>query len=127
MFIFTVKSSDIGAYTIGRLFGKHKFSPKISPGKTWEGMAGAVVFAGFVGSIFACCCGIMPWQYGTLFGAVFAFVGQLGDLAESLIKRDVGRKDSSNWMPGFGGVLDLLDSILFAAPIAYLFWIFASC
>ena len=122
MFIFTVKSSDIGAYTIGKLFGKHKFSPKISPGKTWEGMAGAVIFAAVVGSIFAGVCGIMPVRLGAVFGSVFAFLGQLGDLAESMIKRDAARKDSASSLPGFGGILDVIDSPLATAPFAYLFF-----
>ena len=122
MFIFTVKSSDIGAYTLGRLFGRHKFSPKISPGKTWEGMAGAMIFAAIVGSIFAGACGIMPVWLGAVFGSVFAFLGQLGDLAESMIKRDAARKDSANSLPGFGGVLDVIDSPLATAPFAYLFF-----
>jgi len=122
MFIFTVKSSDIGAYTLGRLFGKHKFSPKISPGKTWEGMAGAAIFAAVAGSIFAGTCGIMPIWLGVVFGIVFAFLGQLGDLAESMIKRDAAQKDSANSLPGFGGILDVIDSPLATAPFAYLFF-----
>ncbi len=126
MFIFTVKSSDIGAYTTGKLFGKHKFSPTISPGKTWEGMAGAAVLATVVGSIFAKSCGIMPVWLGAIFGVIFAFLGQLGDLAESMIKRDAQQKDSANSLPGFGGILDVIDSPLVTAPFAYLFFMFAT-
>lgn len=121
MFIFVVKSSDIGAYAIGRLFGKHKFSPNISPGKTWEGLAGAVVFAALVSMLFAHYCGIMSLPIAALFGGLFAYLGQLGDLAESMIKRDAQQKDSSSRVPGFGGVLDIIDSPLATAPIAYLF------
>lgn len=123
MFIFTVKSSDIGAYTIGRLFGRHKFSPKISPKKTWEGLAGAVVFASIVSVLFSVCCGIMSWQLGIVFGAICAYTGQLGDLAESMIKRSAGQKDSSDRVPGFGGVLDIIDSPLVVAPVAYIFFL----
>jgi len=122
MFILTVKSSDIGAYTVGRLFGRHKFSPGISPGKTWEGMAGGVVFSVLTGSIFAVSCGIMEVWQGGLFGLIFAFVGQLGDLAESMVKRDAQQKDSASNVPGFGGVLDVIDSPVAAAPLAYIYF-----
>jgi phosphatidate cytidylyltransferase len=106
------------------MFGRHKFSPVISPGKTWEGMAGAVVVAAVVGSLFAHFCGIMPIVYGTIFGAIFAFIGQLGDLAESMLKRDAQQKDSSHTVPGFGGILDVIDSPLVAAPFAFAcFWL----
>jgi phosphatidate cytidylyltransferase len=124
MFVCVVKCSDIGAYTSGKLFGKHKFSPVISPGKTWEGMAGAVVFACLTGFLFAYFCNIMLLWTGILFGVVFAFAGQFGDLAESLLKRDTQTKDSAKSLPGFGGLLDLLDSPLGAAPVAYLFFYF---
>jgi phosphatidate cytidylyltransferase len=130
--IAVVKSGDIGAYTVGRLIGRHKMTPLLSPGKTWEGAAGAVVFAALAAwlvlilwverkpSSGAASLNAALWiVYGVLVGVV----GLLGDLAESLLKRDLGRKDSSSWMPGFGGVLDVLDSILFAAPVAYLLWV----
>ena len=125
MFIFVVKSSDIGAYTLGKLFGKHKFSPRISPGKTWEGMAGAVLFAAVVSAIFSNVCNIMNTGPAILFGVLFAFLGQLGDLAESMIKRDVEIKDSSKTLPGFGGILDVIDSPLATAPVAYAFFMLA--
>ena len=79
MSVFVVKFADIGAYTFGKLFGKHKFSPNISPGKTWEGMAGAVVVATLLAVLFAICCDIMAWPAAVLFGICFAFIGQLGD------------------------------------------------
>jgi phosphatidate cytidylyltransferase len=126
MFVFVVKSADIGAYSFGSLFGKHKFSPKISPAKSWEGMAGAVVTATIVAILFASSCDIMVWWSAVIFGFCFAFIGQLGDLAESMIKRDAEQKDSANNVPGFGGILDILDSPLLAAPFAYLFFIFSS-
>jgi phosphatidate cytidylyltransferase len=122
MFVCVVKSSDIGAYTAGRLFGKHKFAPKISPGKTWEGIIGAVVFASIVALLFALNCGIMNWYSAIIFGTVFAYGGQLADLAESMIKRDAEQKDSANSVPGFGGLLDIIDSPLATAPVAYLFF-----
>jgi phosphatidate cytidylyltransferase len=126
MFIFVVKSADIGAYMFGGLFGKHKFSPKISPGKTWEGMAGAVVIAMIVAIFFAVSCGIMVWWLALIFGFCFAFIGQFGDLAESMIKRDAEQKDAANKVPGFGGILDIVDSPLIAAPFAYLFFMVSS-
>jgi len=122
MAIIVVKSSDIGAYTIGRLFGKHKFAPIISPGKTWEGLGGAAVFAIIVAMLFAWKADIMTLPKAALFGAVFAYLGQLGDLAESMIKRDAAEKDSSESVPGFGGVLDIIDSPLVTAPLAYGFF-----
>ena len=124
MLIFVVKCSDIGAYTAGRFFGKHKFSPVISPKKTWEGMAGGVVLAVLVAVAFAVFCDIMSWQLAIVFGVIFAFLGQLGDLAESMLKRDAETKDSSNSVPGFGGILDVVDSILITVPFGYLFFSF---
>jgi phosphatidate cytidylyltransferase len=126
MFVFVVKSADIGAYSFGSLFGKHKFSPEISPGKSWEGMAGAVATATIVAILFAISCDIMVWWLAVIFGSCFAFVGQMGDLAESMIKRDAKQKDSASMVPGFGGILDILDSPLLAAPFAYLFFMFSS-
>jgi len=127
MFVFVVKSADIGAYAIGTLFGKHKFSPKISPSKTWEGMAGAVAMAMIVAILFAVIAAIydiiiMAWWLAIIFGFCFAFIGQIGDLVESMMKRDAEQKDSANNVPGFGGILDIIDSPLLAAPFAYLFF-----
>jgi phosphatidate cytidylyltransferase len=128
--VIVVKMGDTGAYTVGRLMGRHKMAPRLSPGKTWEGAAGAALFAVFGSWAVFNLIGRMlnshrapleSWRW-IVFGLVVGIAGLLGDLAESLLKRDAGRKDSSPWMPGFGGVLDLLDSILFAAPVAYLCW-----
>lgn len=130
--IAIVKSSDIGQYTAGRLFGKNKLAPTVSPGKTWEGVSGGVVFA-FVAAWLVLKYAA-PAMLGTdrapavpiprlaLFVVALVAAGIIGDLAESLLKRDAGVKDSSSWMPGFGGVLDLVDSLLGAAPVAFLFW-----
>ena len=126
MFVFVIKSSDIGAYSIGTLFGKHKFSPKISPGKSWEGMAGAIGAAVIVAISFAGSCDIMSLWTAIVFGFCFAFIGQLGDLAESMIKRDAEQKDSANKIPGFGGILDIIDSPLIAAPFGYLVFMWCS-
>jgi phosphatidate cytidylyltransferase len=119
--IFVTKSADIGAYFTGRLLGKHRMSPVISPKKTWEGLAGGVVLSVAVAvalnRLIAPVLGSDVKAAG--FGVVVGLVGVLGDLAESLIKRDCRRKDSSRSVPGFGGVLDVVDSVLFAAPVAY--------
>jgi phosphatidate cytidylyltransferase len=122
MYIFVVKASDIGAYVIGRLIGAHPFAPRISPAKTWEGMAGAVVFAVIFALVFADGFGIMSTFAAMIFGGCFAFIGQMGDLVESMMKRDAVLKDSSDRVPGFGGLLDVFDSLLVAAPFAYLFY-----
>ncbi|MCR4413000.1 MAG: phosphatidate cytidylyltransferase, partial [Thermoguttaceae bacterium] len=135
--VIVVKMGDTGAYAVGRLLGRHKMAPVLSPGKTVEGAAGAVGFA-LVGAWMtfrwlvpatastyhdgACC--YTPWWGWMVFGVLVGGVGIVGDLAESLLKRDANRKDSSTWMPGFGGVLDLLDSVLLAAPAAYACWAF---
>jgi len=126
MFIFVVKCSDIGAYTFGKLFGKHKLSPRVSPGKTWEGLGGAIVAAAAVSIAFAVVFGIMKVWLAPIFGVCMAVVGQLSDLSESMLKRDAQQKDSSNRVPGFGGILDVVDSLLFAAPTAYVFFRFAA-
>ncbi len=123
MFVFVVKSADIGAYTVGTLFGRHKLSPRVSPGKTWEGASGALLAAVVVALAFAAGSGIMSWLWAIAFGLLLACVGQAGDLAESMIKRDAGRKDAANKVPGFGGILDIVDSPLAAAPLAYLFFL----
>jgi phosphatidate cytidylyltransferase len=103
---------DTGAYVTGLTFGRHKLAPKISPGKTWEGLAGSVVLAVIAGAIL----GQYMIQTGWLTGAFVAFAlvasATLGDLVESLIKRDIGVKDISSWLPGHGGFLDRLDSVV---------------
>lgn len=122
MFAFVVKFADIGAYAIGSLYGRHKFSPNVSPGKTWEGMVGAIVAATAVAIAFAVGFDIMQWWLAIIFGFCFAFAGQAGDLVESMMKRDAQQKDSANKVPGFGGVLDIIDSPLVSAPFAYVFF-----
>jgi len=120
MFLITVKSCDIGAYFTGRYLGRHKWVPAISPAKTWEGLAGGCALAAIVASIFAAASAIIPLLWAPLFGVAIALAGQLGDLLESMLKRDADVKDSASLIPEFGGVLDLLDSVLAAAPLAYI-------
>jgi phosphatidate cytidylyltransferase len=124
MILVVVKSTDIGAYFGGRALGKHKLIPWLSPGKTWEGLVCGLLTAGLIGSLFSRW--INPpsyhliWWKGLIFGIVIGGIGQLGDLLESLMKRDAEVKDSSKLIPGFGGILDITDSPLLAAPFAYL-------
>lgn len=123
--LLTTKSSDIGAYTLGSLIGKHKLIPWLSPGKTWEGLLGAVLFGALVGAggaailALAGIAGRPAIIPAAGLGGLFAISGQAGDLLESVLKRDAGAKDSGGSIPGFGGVLDVIDSLLLAAPVAY--------
>ena len=119
--VFVPKCCDIGAYFTGRLIGKHKFTPVLSPKKTWEGFAGGIMTAMLTAAGLSYVAPVFP--AGILeamgFGFVIGLAGVLGDLAESLIKRDCLTKDADSTIPGFGGILDVIDSILFAAPVAY--------
>jgi phosphatidate cytidylyltransferase len=119
--IFVPKGCDIGAYFTGRLIGRHRMTPVLSPKKTWEGAAGGLALA--VGFAFALN-GLGPvipgGAVGTVaFGLTVGLAGMLGDLAESLIKRDCQQKDASQVVPGFGGILDVVDAVVFAAPVVY--------
>lgn len=129
--LIVVKMGDTGAYAVGRLIGRHPMTPVLSPKKTVEGAVGALVFScvsswatfrWLVPATTTDAVATPPWWGWIAFGLVIGVVGMLGDLAESLLKRDVQQKDSGAWVPGFGGVLDMLDSILLAAPVAYCFW-----
>lgn len=132
--IVVVKTNDIGAYFTGRFLGRTKMAPVLSPKKTWEGVAGGFALStaatmatlGPMASAMGCetqrTTGV--WLTGCLAYAILVgTAGVAGDLAVSLLKRDADLKNSSSWMPGFGGVLDLLDSILFGAPVALLLWL----
>lgn len=130
--IISAKMGDIGGYTFGRLWGKAKLIPRLSPGKTQVGGVGAIVGAAlgaflwlqFTPPLFNANWSAPAWYWSILFGAIIGVVGLIGDLCESLIKRDVGKKDSAELLPGFGGLLDLLDSPLYAGPVAFLLWKF---
>jgi len=121
--IITVVVTDVGAYATGLRFGRHKLAPNISPGKTWEGFAGSIVFAVVAGILLAILMLHQPWWVGLVMGVLLALVGTAGDLTESLIKRDIGVKDISTWLPGHGGFLDRLDSILPSAAVAYIIFL----
>jgi phosphatidate cytidylyltransferase len=155
--VIVAKFADTGAYFVGRLLGRHKMSPVLSPKKTVEGAVGALLFSlaaswatfgwlvpatgaerakeavyGMTGLHGTAPCLLVepakdaaygtPWWGWITFAVVVAVAGIVGDLAESLIKRDTGAKDSGRWLPGLGGVLDLMDSVLLAAPVAYACW-----
>jgi len=117
--LIVVISTDTGAYVSGLLLGKHKMAPRISPKKTWEGFAGSIVLALIAGVLVGVLMLHVPIWVGLLFGIALALSSTLGDLTESLIKRDIGIKDISNWLPGHGGFLDRLDSVLPSAAVAY--------
>lgn len=121
--LIIVVFTDVGAYASGLRFGRHKMAPLISPGKTWEGFAGSLVVAIIFGSVLAPLALQEPWYIGALLGLLLALAGTAGDLTESLIKRDLGIKDISTWLPGHGGFLDRLDSILPSAVVAYSFYL----
>jgi phosphatidate cytidylyltransferase len=120
MILLVVKFTDIGAYFGGRALGRHKLIPWLSPGKTWEGLLCGMLTAGLVGLACAPRVSNLTWWKGFVFGAIIGGVGQVGDLLESLMKRDAEVKDSGRLIPGFGGILDVIDSPLLAAPFAYL-------
>ena len=124
-FILVTKFSDSGAYAVGSLIGKHKMIPRISPGKTWEGFGGAIVVSTLGSVLFAHffhdrLMG-MNLVHAIILGIILSVCAVVGDLIESLFKREAGVKDSGRLFPGIGGILDLLDSLLFNAPIMYLY------
>ncbi len=123
--VLVTKFSDMGAYLTGSLIGKHPLVPHISPKKTWEGFFGALLF-----SIGGACgllafmpekLSILTYGHATMLGLILGVAAVVGDLAESLIKRSCGAKDSGRFLPGIGGALDLIDSILFTAPMLYFY------
>ena len=134
--ILITKSCDIGAYFVGRMIGKHKLIPWLSPGKTWEGFLGGVATSGLVSIVIVIAAGraspstgltgqppeqdyLVPLGFAAAVGLVLGAIGQLGDLVESLLKRDADIKDSASTIPGFGGILDVCDSPILVAPFAY--------
>ncbi len=128
--IATVKMSDAFAYFAGKSFGTVKLAPKISPGKTLQGtlaapLGGCIAAAIVIYAVSPLVFGMTvdrPWWWVILYGVFVTCAGVLGDLAESLLKRDADCKDSGSMLPGLGGILDVLDSLIFAAPVSYLLW-----
>lgn len=129
--VVAAKCGDIGAYFMGKFFGRRKLIERLSPGKTWMGACGAVL-GGALGALlwFSTLAPLIdprgpraPLWAAAVFGVAISVIGLLGDLVESMIKRDTGRKDSAELLPEFGGILDIVDSVIFAAPAAYLLWL----
>ncbi|MEN9992984.1 MAG: hypothetical protein RLY83_554 [Actinomycetota bacterium] len=120
-FVVPVALIDTFGYLVGRKLGKHKLAPGVSPKKTWEGLLASIV-AGVVSSVsLVVFVAHKPWWAGLILGAVLILAAVFGDLAESLIKRDLGIKDMSSLLPGHGGIMDRLDSLLPAALVTYVF------
>ena len=110
--------TDSGAYFVGRRWGRRKLAPRLSPKKTWEGAVGGWLIGTAIAPLIAWAMGLPPW-HGLAIGALVASVAPFGDLAESMFKRQVGAKDSSKLIPGHGGMLDRIDSLLFVVPLVY--------
>jgi len=126
--VFIVKACDSGAYFTGTAIGRHKLIPWISPGKTWEGLVGGLITSALAGVGFVALNRAFDSAYapaslslldGALLGLILGLVGQAGDLSASVLKRDAGVKDAGKILPGFGGAIDMLDSLLIAGPVAY--------
>jgi phosphatidate cytidylyltransferase len=124
-FILVTKFSDLGAYVTGSLIGRHKMIPRISPGKTWEGFGGAIVVSTLVSVAYMKIAADKVPQltliHAIILGIILSSTAVVGDLIESLFKREAGLKDSGRLWPGIGGILDLMDSLLFNAPLMYLY------
>jgi phosphatidate cytidylyltransferase len=127
--VIVVKTTDMGAYFTGRLIGRHKLIPRISPAKTWEGVAGGVlaavaaslVIVAFTGGVYAGGRLRVHWHDAVILGVLLAVMGIVGDLFESLLKRASNTKDSGTLVPGMGGILDVIDSLLFGIPALYVY------
>jgi phosphatidate cytidylyltransferase len=119
-FIATVVASDVGGYALGVVAGRHLMAPTVSPKKSWEGLVGSAIACAVCGSILFVTLMHAQWWEGVLFGLATVCTATLGDLGESMIKRDLGIKDMSHVLPGHGGLMDRLDSLLPTAPIAWL-------
>lgn len=123
--LVVAKFSDMGAYLVGSAVGKHKMFPTISPAKTWEGFAGALVFSLIASfgsrALLPTQLAILNWTDALILGLALSIAAVFGDLAESILKRGTAVKDSGHALPGIGGVLDLIDSILLTAPLLYFY------
>jgi phosphatidate cytidylyltransferase len=120
--LLLVVSNDTFGYLVGASLGKHPMAPKISPKKSWEGFAGSVAGATLIGVLAALFVLDKPWWVGVLLAVGTVAAATAGDLAESMVKRELGVKDMSSILPGHGGVMDRLDSIVFASPVAFIMY-----
>ena len=118
-YVAVIVIGDSGAYIMGSLLGRHKLAPHISPGKTWEGVVGCIIWAAIAGALLSYFVLHAAWWQGAVLGVVLGGAAVIGDLAESAIKRDAGVKDMGKLLPGHGGAMDRLDSLLFCAPLAW--------
>lgn len=118
--LLLVVASDVGGYAVGVMIGKHPMAPSVSPKKSWEGFAGSVLACVVLGVVVVVWALDGDWWAGVALGVAMAVAATLGDLAESLLKRDIGVKDMGSLLPGHGGVMDRLDSIALSAPVAWL-------
>jgi phosphatidate cytidylyltransferase len=124
--VATVVCSDTGGYAVGVFLGKHPMAPSVSPKKSWEGFGGSVAACALCGGLYVPLVLHGTWWQGVLFGLAVVVAATVGDLSESLVKRDLGIKDMGTLLPGHGGVMDRIDSLLLAAPVAWAlltFWI----
>jgi phosphatidate cytidylyltransferase len=119
-FVVLVGSNDTFGYLVGVLIGKHPLAPKISPKKSWEGLAGSIIFTPIGGALTFHYVLHLDWHIGVIAGLMTVFTATSGDLIESAIKRDLSLKDMGNLLPGHGGILDRLDSVLLSAPALWL-------
>ncbi|MBI3615292.1 MAG: phosphatidate cytidylyltransferase [Candidatus Omnitrophica bacterium] len=119
--LLVTKGGDVGGYAVGSIFGRHTLIRRISPSKTWEGMIGGLVFSLAAAFLMKPAFPSIPLGHLLVLGLLLGILGQLGDLSESMIKRDCQVKDSGRILPGMGGILDVIDSLLFASPICYFY------
>jgi phosphatidate cytidylyltransferase len=119
-FIATVVCSDVGGYAAGVLFGRHPMAPSVSPKKSWEGMAGSIAACVLIGTLLMTLTFHGPGWGGVVYGVAIAVTATVGDLGESLVKRDLGIKDMGKLLPGHGGIMDRMDSLLPSAAVAWL-------
>ena len=117
--LFITQSNHVSQYVFGKLFGKHKIIPKVSPNKTWEGFLGGLLMTTLLATLLAPFLTILSWQQGILVGALMACVGFIGDVVLSSVKRDLGIKDTGSMIPGHGGILDRMDSLMYTTPIFF--------
>lgn len=117
--LFITQSNDVSQYVFGKLFGKHKIIPKVSPNKTWEGFLGGLATTTLLATLLAPFLTILTWQQGVIAGVLIACVGFIGDVVLSSVKRDLGIKDTGSMIPGHGGILDRMDSLMYTTPIFF--------